>query len=346
MTDVFAHPWLRGLFADDEMAALWSARAQLRHMLAFEAAWSRNGHLAGLWTEAEGTSAAEAILGVSLDMAVLSEGTGRDGVCVPSLVRLLKAEAGEAVHKGATSQDVIDTATALSIRATVDLLTLRIKDMMAAFEQLEDAHGTAQVMGRTRMQAALPMKFATRLAAWRAPFAGHLDRLSRLQDQVCRVQIGGPVGDRRGLEDQAPIFAEALANDLSLASTKTSWHVARDGIADFASALSLISGALGKFGQDIALMAQMDEIELEGGGGSSAMPHKQNPILAELLVTLARFNSVQVSGMHHALVHEQERSGSAWVIEWMILPQMAQATGRGLTAALDICRNVQRIGAR
>lgn len=93
-------------------------------------------------------------------------------------------------------------------------------------------------------------------------------------------------------------------------------------------------------------MAQqgIDEITLSGGGGSSAMPHKQNPFQAELLVTLARFNAVQLSGMHQALVHEQERSGIAWALEWMILPQMAQATGRGLVAAHDIAATVTRIG--
>jgi 3-carboxy-cis,cis-muconate cycloisomerase len=92
-------------------------------------------------------------------------------------------------------------------------------------------------------------------------------------------------------------------------------------------------------------MAQqgIDEVTLTGGGGSSAMPHKQNPILAELLVTLARFNATQVAGMHHALVHEQERSGAAWALEWMILPQMAQATARSLSVASEICRKITSI---
>ena len=88
----------------------------------------------------------------------------------------------------------------------------------------------------------------------------------------------------------------------------------------------------------------IDEVELSGGGGSSAMPHKQNPVLAELLVTLARFNATQVPAMHDAMVHEQERSGAAWSLEWMILPQMAQATARSLTAGNEICQSISRIG--
>jgi 3-carboxy-cis,cis-muconate cycloisomerase len=91
-------------------------------------------------------------------------------------------------------------------------------------------------------------------------------------------------------------------------------------------------------GQDIALMAQSEvgEIRLASGGGSSAMPHKHNPIGAEILVTLARFNATLVSGMHHALVHENERSGAAWTLEWMLLPQMAVATASALRTASEL----------
>lgn len=124
-------------------------------------------------------------------------------------------------------------------------------------------------------------------------------------------------------------------------------HTTRDAIADYANLLSLITGSLGKMGQDITLMAQqgIDEIAFSGGGTSSAMPHKQNPVPAELLITLARFNATQLSGMHHAMLHEQERSGAAWTLEWMILPQMAQATCRSLAVAANLCGRITRIGA-
>ena len=120
----------------------------------------------------------------------------------------------------------------------------------------------------------------------------------------------------------------------------------REGIADYANLLSLVTGSLGKMGQDVALMAQqgLDEITLTGGGGSSAMPHKQNPVSAELLVTLARFNAVQLSALHLAMVHEQERSGSAWTLEWMVLPQMLAATARALAVAQDMTQRITRIG--
>jgi 3-carboxy-cis,cis-muconate cycloisomerase len=121
----------------------------------------------------------------------------------------------------------------------------------------------------------------------------------------------------------------------------------RENLADYANWLSLVTGSLGKMGQDIALMAQqgIDEIALSGGGGSSAMPHKQNPVLAETLVTQARFNATQLPAMHHALVHEQERSGSAWPLELMVLPAMVTTTGTALTHAHNLISQITRVGA-
>ncbi|TIN70121.1 MAG: 3-carboxy-cis,cis-muconate cycloisomerase, partial [Mesorhizobium sp.] len=123
------------------------------------------------------------------------------------------------------------------------------------------------------------------------------------------------------------------------------WQNQRDALADFAGWLSLLTGSLGKFGQDIALLAQGGtEIKLSGGGGSSTMPHKQNPVKAEALVALARFNATQLAGLHHALVHEQERSGAAWTLEWLLLPQMVVATAASLRLAAELAAQVESLG--
>ena len=347
MTGVFDHPWLSGLFTDQELAALWSAEAQLAHMIAFEAAWSRHGHLGGLWSEAEGAAAASAIAAVSLAPEELRDGTARDGVCVPALVRLLKERTGQAaIHKGATSQDVIDTATVLSLVRSLDPIDQRLVTLGDALRDLETRFGERSLMGRTRMQAALPITATDRLQTWRLPLETHRDRLAQLPPRVALVQIGGAAGDRAALGVGADAMCPAIAQELGLGTTPRAWHAMRDGLAEAASTLSLITGTLGKMGQDICLMAQqgIDEITLAGGGGSSAMPHKQNPVQAELLVTLARFNAVQLSGMHNALIHEQERSGAAWSLEWMLLPQMVQATGRALTGAIDLAGQIVDIG--
>ncbi len=349
MTDVFDHPWLGGLFADAEMAALWSPDAQLAGMRAFEAAFSRALGRAGLAGAAQAEAAAQAIEAMDFDMADLRAGSGNDGVVVPRLVAQMKAAAGDAagaVHKGATSQDVIDTATAMAMRASLSLIDNRLATLARVLQALDARFGDAPLMGRTRMQAATEITVRDRIAPWLLPLADHRARISEARPRIARLQLGGASGDRKALGDKAAQVAQDLAAALSLENPPRAWHAMRDGVAEFAGLLSLVSGTLGKMGQDIALMAQQGiaEIALSGGGASSAMPHKQNPVLAELLVTLARFNAVQLSGLHQALIHEQERSGTAWALEWMILPHMAQATGRALEVAITLTAQINRIG--
>lgn len=194
-------------------------------------------------------------------------------------------------------------------------------------------------MGRTRMQAAIPMTVADRVQSWRSPF---LELEERLKVQVLPLQFGGAVGTLEKLGRQAGAVRAALAQELGLAE-RPQWQSQRGVIADIGHLLSRVTGATGKMGQDIALLAQSgDEIELSGGGGSSAMAHKQNPVAAETLVSLARFNAIQLSGLPQSLVHEQERSGAAWTLEWMILPQMATAVGTSLLLGQKLVSSIRR----
>lgn len=349
MIGVFDHPWLGGLFADDDACGIWSTDRQLAHMLAFEAAYSRALGATGRVDPDMAAAAAALIETFEPDLTDLRDGTARDGLPVPALIAQLKAAAGAlapAVHTGTTSQDVMDTALALTLRDMTQLLASRLGALATHLDGLSKTHGANPLMGRTRMQAALPITVADRIATWRAPLDTHRARLDQIRPRVEICQIGGAAGDRQKMGEAGAAIAHLIGEELGLAAPDRAWHATRDGIAEYAGLLSLISGSLGKMGQDICLMAQqgLDEITLSGGGGSSAMPHKQNPILAELLVTLARFNATQLAGMHQALIHEQERSGSSWALEWMILPQMAVTTARSLSAGAALCQQITRIG--
>jgi len=329
------------------MKEILSPERQMAHMLAFEAAWSRACGKAGLFDIAKAESAARAIEVAKIDFADIATGMGQDGVPIPRLVKQLKALAPvDAVHRGATSQDVVDTAMVLSLRDASLLLTKRLRAMENSLEDLESRFGDAPLMGRTRMQASTEITVGDRILTWRLPVADHLKTLAKKRIDVEKVQIGGASGTRNALGGKAEFVVAEVSKSLNLGATDKAWHTMRHGIVDYASFLSLVTGSLGKIGQDIALMAQqgIQTVSISGAGGSSAMPHKQNPVAAELLVTLARFNATQVSAMHHALVHEQERSGAAWSLEWMVLPQMLMATGRALTMATCLIGSVQRMG--
>ena len=251
-----------------------------------------------------------------------------------------------AVHVGATSQDVIDTALVLTLQRTTDVLTVQQARLSASVNELTRRFGSTKLMGRTRMQAALPIDAAHRMSAWAAALDEAGSALKRAGDAIGMLQLGGAVGDGHALGEHLRPVAEHMAAALGLRAPKRSWHTHRGRIVNYGAALCLLTGALGKMGQDVALMAQqgIDDIALAGGGGSSAMPHKRNPVEAELLVSLARFNASQLGGLGQTLVHEQERSGTAWTLEWMLLPEMAKAAGASTQLATRMLAKIERIG--
>ena len=348
MTAAFDHPFLSGLLGDEEMAALIGVDAEIAEMLQFEAALAGAEAENGLIPAAAAQTIAGTLATFRPDMEALKAGTARDGVVVPELVRQIRQAVGEPhaqhVHFGATSQDVVDTALVLRARACLVLLEQRLQALVAAFADLGQKFGGRQMMGYTRMQAALPITVADRIASWRAPLARHLERLETLRRSLLVVQFGGPAGTLDKLDGKGSAVRAALAARLGLGDAPQ-WHAQRDRVADLANWLSLVTGSLGKFGQDVTLMAQAgSEIELAGGGTSSALAHKQNPVDAEVLIALARFNAVQLAGIHQALVHEQERSGAAWTLEWMILPPMLIATAASTRGTGNLIKNITAVG--
>ncbi|MFD2647067.1 lyase family protein [Devosia albogilva] len=192
-------------------------------------------------------------------------------------------------------------------------------------------------MAHTRMQAALPTTWAEKFRNWSEPLVRYQASLAAARRTLLVVQLGGPVGDRGSFAGTGNAIARLLSQklDLGLASP---WHTTRDPVVAFGSLLALISGSLGKMGADIALLAQSElaAVHIAGGGGSSAMAHKNNPVAAEVLVSLARFNAGLSGTLNQAMVHENERSGAAWTLEWMVLPQMAVTAGAGLRLALQL----------
>ena len=344
----FDHPFLSGLFGDEEAANLFKAEADMTAMLSFEAALAQAEAENGIITPDAALAIANACHSFEPDLAALQQATGRDGVVVPELVRQLRkavgGQHGQALHFGATSQDVIDTSLVLRLKQFFAVLDTRLETLISAFAHIDSQYGTKALMGRTRMQPAIPIRVSDRIRSWRDPLIRHRARLAALSQPLFNVQFGGAAGTLDQLGDKADAVRTALAKALELGDSPQ-WQNQRDRLAEFANLLSLLTGTLGKFGTDVALLAQAgDEIALGGGGGSSAMPHKHNPVAAEVLMTLAQFNAVQLSGMHLALVHEQERSGSAWSLEWMLLPQMAVATAASLRLALRLAENIKSIG--
>ncbi|RWC33730.1 MAG: 3-carboxy-cis,cis-muconate cycloisomerase [Mesorhizobium sp.] len=344
----FDHPLLSALLGDEEASRHFSVEAEIEAMLAFERALAEAEAENGIITKDDASAIVAALAAFRPDTALLRAAVARDGVMVPELVGQIRVAVGEPhsrkVHFGATSQDAVDTGLVLRLKSIVEHFDLLLTETIIRLVSLEERFGGRALMGMTRMQPAIPIKVADRMAAWRTPLQRHQERLPEQSRRLLVLQFGGAAGTLEKLGDKGSAVRAALAAKLGLGDAPQ-WQNQRDALADFAGWLSLVSGSLGKFGQDIALMAQAgDDIELSGGGGSSAMPHKQNPVKAEALVALARFNATQLSGMHQALVHEQERSGAAWTLEWLLLPQMVVATAASLRLAAELAGQVESLG--
>lgn len=344
----FDHPVLGGLLGDDELATLFSFDAELASMLRFEIALALAEAELGIIPARSAAAIETALQAFKPDIDKLRDKIAVDGVIVPEFVRQMRTavdgDAAKHLHFGATSQDVIDSALMLRTEEALALLETRLLRLVPRLDALAARDGGNVLMGRARMQAGLPITASDRIGAWVEPIRRNAQRIQALLATGFPIQFGGAVGTLDVLGTRGPRVRKRLAEKLRLRDAPQ-WHSQRDMVSDIANLLSLISGANGKLGQDIALMAQAgDEIVLGGGGGSSAMPHKRNPVSAEVLVALARFNATQLSGMHYALVHEQERSGAAWTLEWMLLPQMICAAGASLRHALLLVESIESIG--
>lgn len=342
---VFDHPFLSGLLGDHESAQCFGTSADIAAMLRFELELVKAQAQLGIVPASAAAHIADITVALTPDIDTLKQAAARDGVVVPELVRQLRdAVGGEYapyVHFGATSQDVIDTSLMLRLQQLCQIFQTRLERLAQQFVHLDQSFGKNRLTAYTRMQPAIEIRTHDRIIAWSAPLETYHQQL---QNMVLPLQFGGAAGtlDRFG-EKGTPLRA-LLAQNLGL-HDRLQWHSQREPIAMLANLFSMITASLGKFGQDIALMAELgSEIGLRDGGGSSAMPHKKNPVMAEILVALARFNAVQLSGIHHAMVHEQERSGTAWTLEWMILPQMAAATGSALNGALQLTQAITHLG--
>ncbi|KJE37049.1 fumarate lyase [Thalassospira sp. HJ] len=333
---------LGNLFSDPEIAALFEDRAQISSMLLFESALAAAEARAGLIPKESAARIAEVCRDFTPDPASLAAGTASAGVPVPALVKALKAEIGgedaRFVHFGATSQDVVDTALVLQLRDAIAIIRRRIRKLAKALSAHADTHRKTVMIGRTRSQQAVPTTFGLKAAGWLAPLVRIDRRIESLASDLLRVSFGGAAGTLASIGDKAPEVESNLAEELDLPLADMPWHAQRDGLVDFASQLTALTGALGKMGQDLVLLAQSEiaEVQPGKGGGSSTMPHKSNPVQAEMLVTLARFNAGQLGTFAQSQLHDHERCGASWLLEWLTLPQIMTATGAALAQAVDM----------
>ena len=341
-----AAPLMGALYGDAGMAALLSEPAALAAMLRVESALARAQAAVGdiPAAAAEAIAATAGTLTPAPDELVAGAATA--GIAAQPLIGALKAavaaehgaETAGFVHYGATSQDITDSALALQLAEALALLHGRLVPLDATLAARAEAYAGQRIPARTRHQIAAPTTLGAKIAVWRGIQSRNLTRLGELRPRLLLLSLHGAAGTSAALGPHADRVRAAMAAELGLTAPPGPWHAARDGMAELAGWLALVTGGLGKMGLDLVQLGQSEiaEVTAGAGGGSSTMPQKSNPVAAEALVALARLNAGDVAGMQHAMIHAQERDGAALGLEWAILPAMLERTAASLRLAQEL----------
>jgi 3-carboxy-cis,cis-muconate cycloisomerase len=328
-----------GTFARGGAAAAVSDDAWFRALLEVEGALARAAARAGLVPTTAADAVTQACADPSrLDLATVVAKAADAGNPVPPLVRALQNAVGDdaarAVHVGATSQDVLDTALLLLARnaiAAIDADLVRAADAAA---RLAETHRDDVVMGRTLMQQALPTTFGLKAAGWLAGLDGARLRLAEVVAEL-PVQYGGAAGTLAASSGAGVAVRTALASQLGLADTAVPWHSVRLPIADLAGVLGAAAGVVATVAVDVVLMSQTEVGELaevsDARGGSSAMPHKNNPVAAISARACARRAPGLVATLFAAMEQEHERAAGAWHSEWPTLTDLLTTVGSAVS---------------
>ena len=331
--DAFGSPAMRAIFTDEALVARY---------VEVEVALAHVQGAIGVIPADIAASIAKSTDAAKIDLGNLKSETDLVGYPIIGVVHQLQSQCGDAgryLHWGATTQDIMDTATVLQTRAALDLVDADLKAVAADLARLADTHRATVMAGRTHLQHALPTTFGLKAAVWLSMIERHRERLAQLRPRVQMGQFGGAAGTLASLGQNGLAVHDALMRHLKLETPTIPWHVARDGLAEAVAFLGLVTGTLGKIATDVMLMMQTEVGEvfepfMPGRGASSTMPQKRNPISAELMVAAARSVRQDVGLMLDALAGaDHERATGSWHLEWIALPRAFIATGGALTQA-------------
>jgi 3-carboxy-cis,cis-muconate cycloisomerase len=280
------------------------------------------------------------------DVDGLAEEGRSPGNPVEPLVRALRervgGEAADFVHWGATSQDILDTAAMLVARRTVDLILDELDEAARETAVLAETHAATPMVARTLLQQASPTTFGLKAAGWLSGLLEARIALARVRDERLAAQLGGAVGTLAALGERGPELLAELADELGLAHAVVPWHTERSRIAELAGGLELAGAAAAKVGLDVALLAQSEvaEVRVRGGGVSSTLPHKQNPIAASLALACARRVSAAATSLRSG-EHEHERAIGAWHAEWSALSDGLALAGGAVSAVRELLAGLE-----
>ena len=339
-----------GLF--DAVLARGGARAAvadeawLQAMLDVEAALARASAEVGVIAVEHAEAIAAACRAEWFDVAAIGAEAANVGNPAEPLVRALRVRVGgtaaDDVHRGATSQDIVDSAAMLVARRALEPVLGDLGGAGDAAARLASEHRDTVMIGRTLMQQAVPVTFGLKAAGWLVALD---ESIARLRDVRLAAQLGGAAGTLAALGDAGPAVLGRFARELGLDEPVVPWHTDRTRIAELAGALGEACGAVAKVAGDIVLLAQTEVGEVregvEGRGGSSTMAHKRNPVAAISARAAARQAPGLVATLLASMEHEHERAAGAWHAEWPALRSLLSFAGSAAAWLRDCLENLE-----
>ncbi|MFU0870461.1 3-carboxy-cis,cis-muconate cycloisomerase [Kluyvera sichuanensis] len=322
-------------------------------MLDFEAALATAQARCGVIPNAAVEPISAACRASIIDLTTLATAAASAGNLAIPLVKQLTQrvkntdpEAARYVHWGATSQDAIDTGLMLQLQQALGETETRLARLISVLAEQVMRHQHTLLPGRTWMQHALPITYGLKLAGTLDALLRWQERLAQMRPRVLALQFGGAAGTLASLKEKGPEVAQALAAELNLTLPDTPWHSQRDRLIELASWYAGLCGTLGKFANDFALMMQTEVAEVsepiaEGRGGSSAMPHKRNPVsCAAILAAVTRVPGLMAT-LYASQIQQHERALGGWQAEWETLPQLVMLAGGVLENSEYLVKGMQ-----
>ena len=334
--------FLGSLFSTPEMKNVFSDHATLARYTETEVALALAEGKLGLIPADAAQTIAQQAAGISLDMARLERETHNVGYPILPLVHQLAeglGDAGKYLHWGATTQDIMDTALVLQIRAGLDLVEADLRGVAVQLRRLSAEYRDTPMAGRTHLQHALPVTFGLKTAIWLGMVERNLERLQQLRPRVLVGQFAGAGGTLASLGNRGLDVQVAMMAELKLGVPETTWHTARDGLAETAQWLGLVTTSLAKMALDVSLMmanefGEVFEPFVQGRGASSTMPQKRNPISCEVMIGAAKTVRHLAGLALDGAVQDFERATGPWQAEWVALPEAFLHTAGAVSQAL------------
>jgi 3-carboxy-cis,cis-muconate cycloisomerase len=337
-SSVYDSALFRDMFGTAEMRAIFSDEALVGRYLEVEAALARAQARMGVVPDEAAKAIDAASRAIKIDYDKLRRETENVGYPILPLVHQLSEAAGEAgryVHWGATTQDIMDTANVLQIRAALAIVQRDLRELRNILAAMARKYRDTPMAGRTHLQQALPVTFGYKAAVWLSSIDRHIERVDQALPRILLGEFSGAAGTLASIGDGGLEMQRLFCGELGLHQPDITWHVARDGIAEAVTLLGLITGTLGKIATDVMLMSatefgEVSEPFVPGRGASSTMPQKRNPISSELMLAVAKAVRQHVAAMLDGMIHDFERATGPWHLEWVVLPESFLLTASSL----------------